>query len=170
MSEQDTYVRAKLTEISGGLERLTTILNRMIEVISKFGETQEAVSGLASAVEANSSKIDELVQMMRKVALAGPVGGQAAEERSLSSSLQAVLDTLDSQIREGAIASDVAVKLNDAAETFEQKGGGGPLIVRIQRWTRILRTYGRVDPISPTDLKKLREDMREWQREVAKVK
>jgi len=170
MSEQDTYVRAKLTEISGGLERLTTILNRMIEVISKFGETQEGVSGLASAVEANSGKLDELIQMMRKVALAGPVGSKAGEERTVSSSLQAVLDTLDSQIHEGAIASDVAVKLNDAAETFEQKAGGGPLVVRIQRWTRILRTYGRVDPITPTDLKKLREDMREWQRELAKGK
>jgi hypothetical protein len=80
-----------------------------------------------------------------------------------------LLDTLDSQVREGAIASDLALKINEAAETLEQKGIGGSLIVRMQRWTRILRTYNRIDPISASDLKKLRDDLRDWQREIAKA-
>jgi hypothetical protein len=164
MSEQDTYVRAKLAEISTSLERLANTLNRMIEVVSKIGEIQDAVI-------ANSRKLDEIVQGPRR----GPIGAASAgsstvpEPRPTASPLQALLDTLDSQVREGAIASDLALKINEAAETLEQKGIGGSLIVRMQRWTRILRTYNRIDPISASDLKKLRDDLRDWQREIAKA-
>ncbi|MHA1248238.1 MAG: hypothetical protein ACTSPE_12995 [Candidatus Thorarchaeota archaeon] len=34
MAEEDTYVRAKLTEINGALTRMTEMLNKMIEVLT----------------------------------------------------------------------------------------------------------------------------------------
>jgi ABC-type transporter Mla subunit MlaD len=172
MSEQDTYVRAKLAEISGALERLTTTLNRMIDVVSRIGEIQDAASQITAAVAANGKKLDDLMQATRRMSLTGsPTAASAvAEERPGVSPFQAILDTLDSQIREGAIASDLSLKINETADTLEQRGGGGALVVKMQRWTRILKTYGRVDPISPTDLKKLRDDLKDWQREIAKAK
>jgi hypothetical protein len=172
MSEQDTYVRAKLAEISGALERLTTTLNRMIDVVSRIGEIQNAASQITAAVSANGKKLDDLMQATRRISSTGSLtaASSVAEERPGGSPLQAILDTLDSQIREGAIASDLSLKINETADTLEQKGGGGALVVKMQRWTRILKTYGRVDPISPTDLKKLRDDLKDWQREIAKAK
>ena len=86
------------------------------------------------------------------------------------SSHQAVLDTLETQIRDGVIASDLSTKINEAAEMLESKGVGSSLIVKMQRWTRILRTYGRVDTISPTDIQKLRDDIKEWSRELSKMR
>lgn len=172
MSEQDTYVRAKLAEISGALERLTDTLNRIIEVVSRIGEIQDAAAEITSIVTASNKKLDDILQSTRKASLGGisTAAPAVAETRPGASPLQAILDTLDSQLREGAIASDLALKINEAADTLEQKGGGGAVVVKMQRWTRILRTYGRVDPISAADLRKIRDDLKEWQRELAKAK
>ena len=53
---------------------------------------------------------------------------------------------------------------------LESKGVSGSLIVKMQRWTRILRTYGRVDTISPTDIQKLRNDIKEWSKDLSKMR
>jgi hypothetical protein len=171
MSEQDTYVRAKLAEISNSLERLTNTLNRTIDVVSRIVEIQDATTQIASEVSAIGKKLDDLLQSARKAPMGGmPTASQApVEPRSAASPLQAVLDLLDSQIREGAIASDLAVKISEAADSLEQKGGGGAVVVKMQRWTRILKTYNRIDPISANDIRKLRDDLKDWQREVAKA-
>ena len=174
MSSDDTYIRAKLTEINSSIERLTEMLNRMIEVISKITDVQEQTADLALTVAANSEKIDELIILVREAPMAAPTPAAATGTRvsgkATLSSLQAALETLDSQIREGVIASDLSVKINETAKTLEKKGGKGPLIVKMQRWTRILKTYGRVDPISPSDLSKLRNDLKEWQKLVAEMR
>lgn len=173
MSDDDTYVRAKLTEINGAIERLTQMLNRMIDVLSKITEVQDSNSEISLAVAANSEKLDEIMDKLENVsaaALSRPVDAPTIEQKGAVSSLQAVLDTLDSQIREGVIASDLSIKISQAASILEQKGGAGQLIVKMQRWVRILKTYGRVDPINPSDVQKLRNDLKEWQKEVSQVR
>ena len=173
MSEEDTYLRAKLTEINGAIERLTQMLNRMIDVISKITEVQDAQSDIALSVRANSEKLDELFDAVKniKVSSGASVGsGTAIAQKGAVSSHQAILDTLETQIRDGVIASDLSQKINESAEMLESKGVSGSLIVKMQRWTRILRTYGRVDTISPTDIQKLREDIKEWSRELSKMR
>jgi len=174
MSEEDTYVRAKLTEINGAIERLTQMLNRMIEVISVITEVQENTSELTLAVNANTERLDDIMRIVTGLE-AGTTVGAAAKGPSLAdkgalSNLQAVLDTLETQIREGVIASDLSQKINETAEILEGKGVGGGITVKMQRWTRILRTYGRVDTISPADLAKLRTDIKEWGREISKMR
>ncbi|MHA2042352.1 MAG: hypothetical protein ACW975_10860 [Candidatus Thorarchaeota archaeon] len=173
MSDDDTYVRAKLTEINGAIERLTQMLNRMIDVLSKITEVQDSNSEISIAVAANSEKLDELMAKVENVSVSGlarPAGAATLEQKGAVSSLSAVLDTLDSQIREGVIASDLSVKINQAASTLEQKGGQGQLVVKMQRWVRILKTYGRVDPINPSDVQKLRKDLKDWQKEVSQTR
>ena len=174
MSEEETYVRAKLTEINGAIERLTQMLNRMIDVISGITEVQENTSELTLAVNANTERLDELMRMVKELETAGPavgaVGGPSLADRGAVSNLQAVLDTLETQVREGVIASDLSQKINETADTLEGKGVSGAVIVKMQRWTRILRTYGRVDTISPADLGKLRTDIKEWSKEVSKMR
>ncbi len=173
MSDDDTYVRAKLTEINGAIERLTQMLNRMIDVLSKITEVQDSNSEISLAVAANSEKLDEIMDKLENVsvaALARPADAPSIEQKGAVSSLQAVLDTLDSQIREGVIASDLSIKISQAASILEQKGGAGQLIVKMQRWVRILKTYGRVDPINPSDVQKLRNDLKEWQKEVTQAR
>jgi hypothetical protein len=172
MSEEDTYVRAKLTEINGAIERLTQMLNRMIDVISGITELQENTSELTLAVNANTERLDDLMRMVREIVTAAPAaaGGPSLADRGAVSNIQAVLDTLETQIREGVIASDLSQKINETAEILEGKGVGGAVIVKMQRWTRILRTYGRVDTISPTDIGKLRTDVKEWSKEVSKMR
>lgn len=174
MSEEDTYLRAKLTEINGAIDRLTQMLNRMIDVISKITEVQDAQSDLALSVRANSEKLDELFVAVKAIGHVGAgvaSGGTGAiAQKGAISTHQAVLDTLETQVREGAIASDLSQKINDAAGMLESKGLSGSLIVKMQRWTRILKTYGRVDTISPTDLQRLRDDIKEWSREIAKMR
>ncbi len=172
MSEQDTYLRAKLTDINVAIERLTEMLSRMIEVISKITDVQEVTSELVVAVEANGEKLDEVLSILKSAGApsvrAAPERGRAATaDMGIVSSLQTLLDTLESQVREGVIASDLAKKVGDAADTMEQKIGSGPLVVKMRRWVRILRTYGRVDPVSPADITKLRQEIREWSRELA---
>lgn len=170
MSDDDTYVRAKLTEINGAIERLTQMLNRMIDVLSKITEVQDSNSEIALAVASNSEKLDELMAKIESVSVSGlarPAEAATLEQKGAFSSLQAVLDTLDSQVREGVIASDLSVKISQAASTLEQRGGLAQLVVKMQRWVRILKTYGRVDPINPSDVQKLRKDMKEWQRELS---
>lgn len=168
MAEDETYLRAKLTEINGAIERLTDMLNRMIEVISKITEVQDATSDLAISVAANSEKLNEIMSKMDNISRApAPVEATSLESKGAMSSLQAVLETLESQVREGVIASDLAKKISEASKTFEQKSGSSQLIVKMNRWVRILRTYGRVDEISSADLKKLRNDLISWQRELA---
>ena len=66
MSEEDTYVRAKLTEINGAIERLTQMLNRMIEIISTITEVQENTSELTLAVNANTERLDEMMQIIKE--------------------------------------------------------------------------------------------------------
>ncbi|MFW9767706.1 MAG: hypothetical protein ACFFF9_04080 [Candidatus Thorarchaeota archaeon] len=173
MSEEDTYVRAKLTEINGAIERLTQMLNRMIEVISAITDVQENTSELTIAVNANTERLDEMMEIIKSKG--GVLAATAAPAASLSdrgavSSLQAVLDTLETQVREGVIASDLAQKISESAGILEGAGVASSLIVKMQRWTRILRTYGRVDTISPSDLSKLRGDIKEWSKELAKMR
>lgn len=174
MSEEETYVRAKLTEINGAIERLTQMLNRMVDVISGITEVQENTSDLTLAVNANTERLDELMRMVKDLETAAPAvaaaGGPSLADKGVVSNLQAILDTLETQIREGVIASDLSQKINETAGILEGKGVSGAVIVKMQRWTRILRTYGRVDTISPADLGKLRTDIKEWSKEVAKMR
>ncbi len=171
MSEEDTYLRAKLTEINGAIERLTQMLNRMIDVISKITEVQDTQSDLALVVSANAEKLDEILEAVKniKAAPSQPSASSIVQKGAVSSH-QAILDTLETQIRDGVIASDLSTKINEAAGMLESKGVSSSLIVKIQRWTRILKTYGRVDTISPTDIQKLRTDIKEWSRELSKVR
>jgi hypothetical protein len=171
MSDEETYLRAKLKEINNSIERLTEMLNRMIEVLNKITEVEDSTSELSIAVAANGEKIDELLKMVQDLSKKGVAvsSGPAVSARGDVSSLQAIIENLDPQLREGAIASDLAVKINEAAELLEDRmGGGGALIVKMKRWVRILRTYGRVDAISPSDIKKLRDDMKTWISELSK--
>jgi phage-related tail protein len=172
MSEEDTYLRAKLTEINGAIERLTQMLNRMIDVISKITEVQDSQSELQLAVNENADKLDEILEAVKNISQApsSQPSGPSVTQKGAVSSHQAVLDTLETQIRDGVIASDLSTKINEAAEMLESKGVAGGLIVKMQRWTRILRTYGRVDTISPTDIQKLRNDIKEWSRELTKMR
>lgn len=174
MSEEDTYIRAKLTDINGAIERLTQMLNRMIEVISAITEVQENTSELTFAVNANTERLDEIIRMVKEIEFAAPVaarsGGSSIAEKGAVSNLQQVLDTLETQVREGVIASDLAQKINESAEILEGKGAASGIIVKMQRWTRILRTYGRVDTISPADLSKLRTDIKEWSKDISKMR
>ncbi|MFW9792920.1 MAG: hypothetical protein ACFFEE_01355 [Candidatus Thorarchaeota archaeon] len=176
MSEEDTYIRAKLTDINGAIERLTQMLNRMIEVISAITDVQENTSELTLAVNANTERLDEMLDIIKSIESKAGVSVVAAAstaslaDRGALSSLQAVLDTLESQVREGVIASDLAQKINESAGILENAGIASSLIVKMQRWTRILRTYGRVDTISPQDLTKLRGDIKEWGKEISKMK
>jgi hypothetical protein len=175
MSEEDTYVRAKLTEINGAIERLTQMLNRMIEVISTITEVQENTSELTLAVNANTERLDEMMQIVKSIeSKAGaPIAAAPAAslaDRGAVSSLQAVLDTLETQVREGIIASDLAQRINASAGSLESAGVASSVIVKMQRWTRILRTYGRVDTISPADLSKLRGDIKTWSKEIGKMR
>ncbi|MFW9978310.1 MAG: hypothetical protein ACFFEJ_09540 [Candidatus Thorarchaeota archaeon] len=166
MSEEDTYIRAKLTEINGAIERLTDMLNRMIDVISKIGEVQDATDDLTLRVVSNGEKIDEIIRKLASVPMASAGSGASLEEKGVISQYTAILDTLDTQLREGAIASDLSTKISEAAEALEEKGAAGAVIVKMGRWVRILKTYGRIDSVSPTDLGKLRTDLKEWQREL----
>jgi hypothetical protein len=173
MSEEDTYVRAKLTEINGAIERLTQMLNRMIEVISTITEVQDNTSELVLAVNANTERLDEITRLVKEIETAAPVAtaaGPSIADKGAVSNLQSVLDTLETQVREGVIASDLAQRINESAGILEGKGVAGSLIVKMQRWTRILRTYGRVDTISPQDLSKLRSDIKGWGKELSKMR
>ncbi len=171
MSEEDTYLRAKLTEINSAIDRLTQMLNRMIEVISKITEVQDATSDLAIIANANSEKLDDIMSMVQGIKSAPATSSSSGlAQKGAISSHQAVLDTLETQIREGVIASDLSQKLSEAAGMLESRGASGQIVVKMQRWTRILKTYGRVDSISPTDLGKLRDDLKEWSRELAKAR
>ncbi len=176
MSEEDTYVRAKLTEINGAIERLTQMLNRMVEVISTITEVQENTSELTLATNANTERLDEMMVILKSIeSKAGAPVASAAPTASLAdrgavSTLQSVLDTLETQVREGVIASDLAQKINESAGILEGGGVASSVIVKMQRWTRILRTYGRVDTISPADLSKLRGDIKTWSKEITKMR
>ena len=166
---EDTYIRAKLTEINGAIERLTDMLNRMIEVMSKIQEVQDSNSDIAIVVAANSEKLDELKQIVKNISAAPMDSSSPATlaDKGAVSGLSAVLDTLETQIRDGVIASDLAQKINEAASMLEERGVTGAVLVKMNRWTRILRTYGRVDTISPQDLGKLRTDLKEWNRDIS---
>ena len=169
MSEEDTYMRAKLTEINGNIERLTDMLNRMIDVMGKITEIQEATSDLSIRVSENSKKLDTIIAKIESAPVGGAVAapvGKTLEDKGAISSSAAVLENLDDELREGIIASDLAGKISEAANSLEEKGVGGSVIVKMSRWGRILKTYGRVDTISPTDLSKLRTDIRAWQKEL----
>ncbi|MGD9397385.1 MAG: hypothetical protein PVJ05_13210, partial [Candidatus Thorarchaeota archaeon] len=114
MSEEDTYVRAKLTEINGAIERLTQMLNRMIEVISTITEVQDNTSELVLAVNANTERLDEITRMVKELETAAPVAaavGPSIADKGAVSNLQSVLDTLETQAREGVIASDLAQRI-----------------------------------------------------------
>ena len=172
MSEEDTYLRAKLTEINGAIDRLTQMLNRMIDVISKITEVQDSQSDLQLSVNENAEKLDEILEAVKNIRHAAPSqpSGPSIAQKGAISSHQAILDTLETQIRDGVIASDLAAKINESAEMLESKGVSADLVVKMQRWTRILRTYGRVDTISPTDIQKLRTDIKEWSKDLTKMR
>ena len=173
MGEEDTYLRAKLTEINSSINGLTEMLNRMIDVLSKISEVQDATSETKALATANSQKLDALMEKVEGITVAAsPAVRQAViAEKGAVPSMQIILDTLESQVREGVIASDLSMKISDTAKTLERKmGKSGPLIVKMQRWKRILKTYGRVDTISPQDLQKLRLDIKDWGKELAKMR
>ncbi len=169
MSEEDTYLRAKLTEINGAIERLTDMLNKMIEVISHITEVEDSTTTISAAVAKNSAKLDEVIRLIENLDTARPGAsgtGLGIEDKGAITSLTAVIDTLESQVREGVIASDLAQKISESADILEDRGLSGPVVVKMNRWVRILKTYGRVDGISPQDLGKLREDLKEWRIEI----
>ena len=83
MSEEDTYVRAKLTEINGAIERLTQMLNRMIDVISAITEVQENTSELTRTVNANTERLDALIQMVKNLELSLRQVNQVLQKRVL---------------------------------------------------------------------------------------
>ncbi len=169
MSEEDTYVRAKLTEINGAIERLTEMLNRMIDVIAKIGEVQNATDDLTLRVVANGEKIDEVLRRLVAVSTgstSSTATGKGLEEKGAISAFTAILEAVESQLREGAIASDLAARLQESAASLEEKGATGAVVVKMSRWVRILKTYGRVDSVSPSDLNKLRGDLKDWQKEL----
>ncbi len=175
MTEEDTYIRAKLTEINSALTRMTEMLNKMIEVMTRLAGMDDKLGDLALAVAANSEKLDDLAEAIRSmpsqaaaVAVSRPTS--SVEEKARVSSLSSLLDTLEAQIRDGVIASDLADKIRETADLFEQRGGSPNLVVKMQRWVRILKTYGRVDPVNPADLNKLRSDIRDWQKELTKMR
>ena len=109
-SEEDTYLRAKLTEINGAIERLTQMLNRMIDVIAKITEVQDAQSEIQLAVNANTEKLDELLEAVKNISQGAPSqpSGPSVAQKGAVSSHQAILDTLETQIRDGVIASDLS--------------------------------------------------------------
>jgi len=169
LSEEDTYLRVKLTEINGSIERLTEMLNRMIDVISTIGEVQEATTDLSLRISENSKKLDDILGKLESGPVsvgAGDQSGMTIEDKGAISSSTAVLDNLEELLREGTIASDLAAKISGAASSLEEKGASSAVIVKMSRWVRILKTYGRIDSVSPTDLGKLRSDLREWQKEI----
>ncbi len=172
MGEEETYIRAKLTEINTSIDRLTDLLNRMIEIMTKITDLEDSTSELALAVTANGEKIDDLTQMVKKLGKQAsvPASSSVIAEKGVVTGLSSVIDNLDSQVREGIIASDLATKVDDAAETLEQKGASSSLVVKMQRWVRILKTYGPVDTVSPADLAKLREDLKDWQKEIGQMR
>ncbi|NWF95594.1 MAG: hypothetical protein HXY34_05595 [Candidatus Thorarchaeota archaeon] len=172
MAEDGTYLRAKLTEINVAIDRLTDMMNRMVEVMTRLSESTQSLDSLSRSVAGNNERLDELMKTLKGLSAGGGLTaeGRGAADRGQLSSLAAVLDTLDSQIRDGVIASDLAKKIDDSATMMEQKGGAAALVVKMQRWVRILRTYGRVDPISSADLSKLRADLKEWQKEISQMR
>ncbi|MDF1540249.1 MAG: hypothetical protein P1Q69_15250 [Candidatus Thorarchaeota archaeon] len=169
MSEEDTYLRAKLTEINVSIERLTDMLNRMIEVISSIGEVKESTADISARVSENSTKLDSILRKIESSPVStsgGASSGMSIEDKGAISSSTAVLDNLEAQFREGAIASDLSEKISAAATSLEEKGVTGSIVVKMNRWVRILKTYGRIDSVSPSDLGKIRTDLREWQKEI----
>lgn len=147
------------------------MLDKMVEVMSRMSKMPDTLEEISLLVTASNERIEELAGLVKgigSVVSAAETKGPA--DKGAISSLTAVLDTLDTQIREGVIASDLARKLNESAEMIEQKGGTANVVVKMQRWVRILRTYGRVDPISSTDLAKLRTDLKDWQKEVSQMR
>jgi CHASE3 domain sensor protein len=170
VAEESTYLRAKMTEIHGAIERLTDMLNKMVEVLSRMSKTPEMIEDLSLTIAANSERVEEVIKLVKALsagAAAGEVRGVV--DKGAVSSITAVFETLDTQIREGVIASDLARKLNESADMIAQKGGTATVVVKMQRWVRILRTYGRVDPISSADLTKLRSDLKEWQKDISRM-
>ncbi|MEM4736236.1 MAG: hypothetical protein QXS20_11030 [Candidatus Thorarchaeota archaeon] len=172
MSDEATYVRAKLTEIHGAIGRLTDMLDKMVEVLSKMSRVSESLEDIALRVTANGEKIDELAQLIRSMGQPEQLvqAKMSPGDRATMSSAVALMDTLDTQIREGAIASDLEKKIDEAADMLEQKPGTAGVVVKMRRWVRILRTYNRVDPITPSDLTKLKSDLREWQKELSQIR
>jgi hypothetical protein len=169
LSEEDTYIRAKLSEINGAIDRLTEMLNRMIDVIAKIGEVQNATDDLTLRVVSNGEKIDEIIRKLAMLS-SGPASpaatGKGLEGKGAISEFTAILETVESYLREGAIASDLAARLQESADSLEEKGATGAVVVKMSRWVRILKTYGRVDSVSHTDLNKLRGDLKDWQKEL----
>ncbi len=169
MAEQETYVKAKLAEVNSTIERMTEMLNKMVEVLTRLSELPRTVESLTQAVRANNERVEELVGLVKNISEAGIVtagGEKETIDRAGASAAVSLLETLDSQIRDGVIASDLAKKIGDTADVLSQRGAPAALVVKIQRWVRILKTYGRVDPVSPADIGKLKTDLREWIREI----
>ncbi len=137
MTEQDTYIKAKLSEVNSTIERMTEMLNKMVEVLARLSELPRTVESLTQTVHASNSKVDELVELVRNISETGVVavgGGKEPMDRAGASAIVTILETLDTQIREGAIASDLAKKINDTADILSQKGAPSGVVVKIQRW------------------------------------
>jgi hypothetical protein len=90
MSEEDTYLRAKLTEINSSIKGLTEMLNRMIDVMSKISEVQDATSETKAFVAANSQKLDALMEKVEGITVAAsPAARQASIAEKGGSSFDA---------------------------------------------------------------------------------
>lgn len=164
MNDDSTYIRAKFTEINKSIERLTETVNKMVDFISTISEVRDEIGELRLEVAANREKLDEL----KLAAMQKPVERPVVEEKTKVkgkqglSNAMSVLENLQLQVKEGAIASELAERISEASGTVEKAIGSGSLTIKMDRWRRILKTYSRVDSVNPNDVRKLKADIRDW--------
>ena len=96
MAEDNTYVRVKLTEIHGAIERLTDMLDKMVEVMSRMSKMPDTMEELSLLVTASNERIEELAGLMKGIGTTvSAAGTKGPADKGVISSLTAVLDTLD---------------------------------------------------------------------------
>jgi hypothetical protein len=168
MSDDSTYIRAKFTEINKSIERLTDTVNKMVDAISIISEVRDEIGELRLQVAANAETLEELKVATKQKPVQRPVVEEKKEltEKQELSNAKSVLENLESQVRDGAIASELADRISEAAHSVENAIGSGSLTIKMDRWRRILRTYSRVDSINPNDIRKLKADIRDWIKEI----
>ncbi|MGV9103900.1 MAG: hypothetical protein ACOC3C_07280, partial [Candidatus Thorarchaeota archaeon] len=114
MNDDSTYIRAKFTEINKSIERLTETVNKMVDFISTISEVRDEIGELRLEVAANREKLDEL----KLAAMQKPVERPVVEEKTKVkgkqglSNAMSVLENLQLQVKEGAIASELAERIS----------------------------------------------------------
>jgi cell division FtsZ-interacting protein ZapD len=168
MSDDSTYIRAKFTEINKSIERLTETVNKMVDAISIISEVRDEIGELRLQVAANGERLQELKAATKQKPVQRPVVEEKKEltGKQQLSNAKSVLENLESQVKNGAIASELANRISEAADSVEKAIGSGSLTIKMDRWRRILKTYSRVDSINPNDIMKLKADIRDWIREI----